>query len=51
MMPRCVKLADGLFNRQNLPSQILLQLAGLYARHDDTAKHGGQLIERLAKWL
>jgi len=38
--------ADGLFNRQNLPSQILLQLASLYARHGETAKMA-QLIERL----
>ena len=38
--------ADGLFNRQNLPSQILLQLAGLYARHGETAKMA-QLIDRL----
>ena len=38
--------ADGLFNRQNLPSQILLQLASLYARHGDTAKMA-QLINRL----
>jgi hypothetical protein len=38
--------ADGLFNRQNLPSQTLLQLAGLYARHGETAKMA-QLIERL----
>ena len=38
--------ADELFNRQNLPSQILLQLASLYARHSETAKMA-QLIERL----
>ncbi len=38
--------ADELFNRQNLPSQILLQLASLYARHGETAKMA-QLIERL----
>ena len=30
--------SDELFNRQNLPSQILLQLASLYARHGNTAK-------------
>ena len=38
--------ADELFNQQNLPSQILLQLASLYARHSETAKMA-QLIERL----
>ncbi len=38
--------ANELFNRQNLPSQILLQLAGLYARHGETAKMT-QLINRL----
>ena len=38
--------ADELFNRQNLSSQILLQLASLYARHGETAKMA-QLIDRL----
>ena len=38
--------ADELFNRQNLPPQILLQLASLYARHSETGKMA-QLIERL----
>ena len=38
--------ADELFNRQNLSSQILLQLASLYARHGETAKVA-QLIDRL----
>ncbi|MDB3879868.1 tetratricopeptide repeat protein [Alphaproteobacteria bacterium] len=38
--------ADGLFNRQNLPSQILLQLASLYARHGETIKMA-KLINQL----
>jgi tetratricopeptide (TPR) repeat protein len=38
--------ADGLLKRQNLPSQILLQLASLYARHGETTKMA-QLIDQL----
>jgi Flp pilus assembly protein TadD len=38
--------ADGLFNRQNLPSQILLQLASLYARHGEAIKMA-KLIDQL----
>ena len=38
--------ADGLFNRQNLPSQILLQLASLYARHGEVIKMS-KLIDQL----
>jgi Flp pilus assembly protein TadD len=38
--------ADGLFNQQNLPSQILLQLASLYARHGETIKMA-KLIDQL----
>ena len=38
--------AEALFARSDLPSQILLQLASLYARHGDQAKMN-QLIDRL----
>jgi tetratricopeptide (TPR) repeat protein len=38
--------ADRLLKRQNLPSQILLQLASLYARHGETQKMA-QLIDQL----
>ena len=38
--------ADGLFNQQNLPSQILLQLASLYARYGETIKMA-KLIDQL----
>jgi tetratricopeptide (TPR) repeat protein len=38
--------ADELFNRQNLPSQILLQLASLYARHGEAIKMA-KLIDQL----
>ena len=38
--------ANVLFNRQNLPSRILLQLASLYARYGETTKMT-QLIDQL----
>ena len=41
-----LKLADQLFKRNDLSSQILLQLASLYARHDKNIKLG-QLIAQL----
>jgi tetratricopeptide (TPR) repeat protein len=41
-----LKLADQLFKRDDLSSQLLLQLASLYARHDKNIRFG-QLIAKL----